>query len=1204
MSDKFSINSLGTKQRKYLGKSQEVLTLPNLIEVQHDSYKWFLREGLQELFDEINPIEDFTGKALELTFNDYYLEEPKYTERQAKEKNTTYEASLKVKAILKNKITGKVKDQEIYLGDFPLMTGRGSFIINGVERVIVTQLVRSPGAFFSSEFIAGGEYFGAKVIPNRGAWLEIETTPQDVIYVKIDRKRKLPITTLIRAFGYSSSEEIIKLFSDVNTNKNRDYIQATLEKDSAENTSDAYVEVYKRVRPGDLATVENAKGLVTAMFFDFKRYDLSKVGRYKINRRLGLDVDNIKENWILRPEDLVEIIKEIIRLNNGHGKADDIDHLGNRRLKAVGELIQHRFRVGMLRMERITKDRMSIFDPNQVTPAQLINNRPIVASIREFFASSQLSQFMDQTNPLSEMAHKRKLSAMGPGGLSRERAGFEVRDVHRTHYGRICPIETPEGPNIGLVNSLASYARVNEFGFIITPFRKIVIEVANDPKETNGKIIREEIEGIIKKGDFISKEQAEKIAKIANKKVVKIKPKVDPKVIYMDAYEDEKHTIAQATTKIDKDGYILDERVSVRRSGQADEVFAYNAEYIDVSSKQIVSIAASLIPFLEHDDAIRALMGANMQRQAVALVKPDSPVVGTGVEAKVAEDSGRNIYAEKNGVVSSVSASQITVMYNDGEEKTYVLSKFIGSNQDTSINQRVITNKNQKVTKGDLLVDGPSVDKGELALGQNVLVAYMTWGGANFEDAIIISERLVKDDVYTSVHIEKFSIDLRDTKLGSEVITRDIPNVGEDALSDLDEDGIVRIGAKVASGDILVGKITPKGETELTAEERLLRAIFGEKARDVKDTSLRLPTGEHGKVIGVNIFSRDKGDELPAGVIRRVEVSVAQMRKISVGDKMAGRHGNKGVISKILSREEMPYLEDGTPIDIILSPLGVVSRMNLGQILETHLGWAAKKLGEKVATPVFEGATVSDIGEYLKSAGLPEEGKITLYDGRTGMPFKEKITVGCNYILKLAHLIEDKMHARSTGPYAMVTQQPLGGKAQMGGQRFGEMEVWALEAYGAAHTLQEILTIKSDDVIGRSKAYEAIIKGEEIKEPRIPESFNVLVKELQSLGLSVELVDSEKPQKIMDADEIIEKGYEEEAKSVESSNLLVADSESAPVKGLPVVDLSDLKEIDDFEALDKSDEYSNEEFEDQELEESETETNEVIELNELEEEVE
>jgi len=1179
MSKKTSLSLGASSQRKYLGKSQEVLALPNLIEIQQDSYDWFLKAGLRELLDEVNPIEDFTGKALELKFGDYYLEEPKYTERQAKEKNATYEASLKVKAELKNRITGKTKEQEIYLGDFPLMTDRGSFVINGVERVVVTQLTRSPGVFFKSEFIGGDEYFGAKVIPNRGAWLEIEVSPQNVISVKIDRKRKIPITTLLRAFGYSSDEELKKVFADVNTNKEKDYIQTTIDKDLSKNNSEAYVEVYRRIRPGDLATVENAKSLIDAMFLDFKRYDMSHVGRYKINKRLGLDVPNTIENLILRPEDLVEIIKEIIRLNNGIGKADDIDHLGNRRLRSVGELIQQRFRVGLLRMERIIKDRMSIIDPSTVTPAQLINNRPVIAALREFFASSQLSQFMDQINPLSEIVHKRRLSAMGPGGLSRERAGFEVRDVHRTHYGRICPIETPEGPNIGLVNSLASYGKVNEYGFIVSPYRKVATEVSNKESDLVGKIIRENIEGIIKIGEVIAEAQAKKIAKL-DKKTIKIKPIVAKEITYLDAYDEEKHIIAQATTKIDENGYILEDRVSVRRMGEADEEFAYNVDFVDVSAKQIVSVATSLIPFLEHNDATRALMGANMQRQAVALVRPESPIVGTGVEERIARDSGHTLYAKKEGVVKSVSASEVIVDYN-GDEKTYILNKFVGSNQDTSINQRVVVEKGDLVKKGQLLADGPAIQNGELALGRNVLVAYMSWGGANYEDAIIISERLVRDDVFSSIHIEKFSIDVRDTKLGSEVITRDIPNVGDEALRDLDEDGIVRIGAQVASGDILVGKITPKGETELTAEERLLRAIFGEKARDVKDTSLKLPTGEHGKVIGITIFTRDKGDELPAGVIKRIEICIAQMRKISVGDKMSGRHGDKGVISKILPEADMPYLEDGTPIDVILSPLGVVSRMNLGQILETHLGWAASKMGTKVATPVFEGATLADIQGYLKEAGLPENGKVTLYDGRTGETFKEQITVGMKYILKLAHLVEDKMHARSIGPYAMVTQQPLGGKAQMGGQRFGEMEVWALEAYGAAHTLQEILTIKSDDVIGRSKAYEAIIKGEEIKEPRVPESFNVLVKELQSLGLSVELIDSEKNKQVI-ADKMIEENYEADAESIESPTLLEADS--TEIEDLAIIDTSDSHEIDEFEALNEDASEEEESFDEKEEE--------------------
>jgi DNA-directed RNA polymerase subunit beta len=1096
--------------RKFLNPSSNVLPLPNLIEVQTASFGWFLDQGLRELFDEICPIEDFTSKLLSLNIKDYWLGEAKYTEKIAREKKVSYEAPLKAIVELLNKETGKVKTQEIFLGDIPVMTDRGTFIINGVERVVVSQLIRSAGVFFNSDKAGGIELFGAKVIPSRGAWLELETSAQNVIYAKIDRKRKIPITTLLRAFGFSTNDEIIKLFADVNTDPERDYIKNSLEKDPSTNEGEAFVEVYKRIRPGDLATVENAHGYIEGIFFDIKKYDLSRVGRYKMNRRLDLDVPNTRENHVLRREDLVEIIKEIIRLNNGPGVADDIDNLGNRRVKTVGELLQQKFRQGLLRVERIIKDRMSTNDPAAVTASQLINVRPIVAAVREFFASSQLSQFMDQTNPLGELANKRKLSSLGPGGLTRERAGFEVRDVHRTHYGRICPIETPEGPNIGLVNSLASFSRINEYGFIETPYRKVLTRVPNDGKAAVGEIAGKDLtsktgKALVKKGTKISATIAKELAK-NELETVAIKPRATDDIVYMTADQEEKLIIAQAKTPLDENGYFVNNTAIARRNGEADEVDAYEVDYIDVATEQPVGISTSLIPFVEHDDARRALMGANMQRQAVPLIKPQSPVVGTGIEAKVAEDSGQLHIAKRAGTVTSVTGSELRLKYDNGQEEEIILKKFEQSNSETCINQRPVVDKGQKVKKGDLLVDGPAMQKGELALGQNVLVAFMCWDGGNFEDAIIISERLVKDDVYSSIHLEETHLDVRDTKLGEEVITRDIPNVGEEALKDLDENGIIRVGAEVEAGDILVGKITPKGETELTAEERLLRAIFGEKARDVKDSSLRVSPGVHGKVVNVYIKSRDKGDELPVGVIKQVFVTIAQMRKIAVGDKMAGRHGNKGVIARILPDEDMPYLADGTPVDILLNPQGISSRMNFGQILETHLGWAAGMLGIKVATPVFNGVTIEQIKKLLKEADLPEDGRVQLYDGRTGDPFEERTVVGYKYMLKLLHLVEDKIHARSIGPYAMVTQQPLGGKSQFGGQRFGEMEVWALEAYGAAHTLQEILTIKSDDVVGRSKAYESVIKGEKIQEPRVPESFNVLVKELQGLGLAVDLI--------------------------------------------------------------------------------------------------
>jgi DNA-directed RNA polymerase subunit beta len=1143
-----------------------------LKEVQTDSFKWFIREGLAELFEEISPIEDYTGKVMEMSFKDYYLGEPKYSEKVSKERKVTFEAPLKVNVELKNKETGKTRTQEVFLGDVPVMTDNGSFVINGVERVVVSQLVRSSGVFFTAEDNNGVPLFGAKIIPGRGAWLEIETSPQDGIYAKIDRKRKFPITTLLRAFGYDTNKDIQNLFRDVNTNKDRDYIKNTLERDPATTPGEAFTEVYKRMRPGDLATVENAKNFVEGTFFDVKKYDLSRVGRYKTNKRLELDVENTRENRILRREDLVAIVREIIRLNNQGGLGDDIDHLGNRRVRTVGELIQHKFRIGLSRTERNIKDRMSICDVETVTASQLINVRPIVASVREFFASSPLSQFMDQTNPLTELAHKRRLSSLGPGGLSRERAGFEVRDVHRTYYGRICPIETPEGTNIGLVNSLSSYARINDYGFIETPYRKVVTRVENDGKSAVDMLAGADLknkagEVIVKKGNKISAALAKTLVANGNE-LIKVRPRVTDEILYLAADDEEQTVIAQAITPIDENGYFLNETAIARRNGEADEVTIDEIDYMDVANEQPVSISTSLIPFVEHDDARRALMGANMQRQAVSVVKPQAPIVGTGNEGKVAEDSGQVILAKHAGEVLSSTGSFIKVKYDNGEEELILLKKFEQSNSDTCINQRVAVAKGQKFKKGALLVDGPTIDGGELALGQNVLTAFMCWGGYNFEDAIIISERLVHDDRYTSIHLGEYHTDVRDTKLGQEIITRDIPNVGEEALRDLDEGGIVIVGAEVIAGDILVGKITPKGETELTAEERLLRAIFGEKARDVKDSSLRVPPGVHGKVVNISIKSRDKGDELPAGVIMQVFVTIAQMRKIAVGDKMAGRHGNKGVIARILPIADMPYLEDGTPIDILLNPQGISSRMNFGQILETHLGWAANALGVRIASPVFNGVKIEQIKELLKEAGLPEDGRIQLYDGKTGEPFAERTVVGYNYMLKLLHLVEDKIHARSIGPYAMVTQQPLGGKAQFGGQRFGEMEVWALEAYGAAHTLQEVLTIKSDDVIGRSKAYESVIKGEEIKEPRIPESFNVLVKELQGLGLSVDLIREDKPgiESIVEADQAIGESYEEDIEELKGGKLIVGE---VAEKEMPMIDVSEEVVKDDFEALDE-----------------------------------
>lgn len=1084
---------LGTRTRWSFGKFMEVLELPNLIEVQRNSYDWFLDDGLREVFEDISPIQDFTGNLI-LEFLDYGLGSPKYEVEQCKERDVTYAAPLRVKVRLINKETGEVKEQEVFMGDFPLMTKMGTFIINGAERVIVSQLVRSPGVYFSETHDANGKkIYGATIIPNRGAWLEFETDVNDHVHVRIDRTRKIPVTVLIRALGYGSNMMINDLF-----NENM-HIQETLARDNTDSEEEALVEIYKRLRPGEPPTVDSARSLLNTLFLDPKRYDLAIVGRYMIQKKLKHGVlyhypesDNNKTEFDeflktevpvnrefireLTVQDIIETVKYLLGLLEGEGHADDIDHLGNRRLRSVGELLQNQFRIGLSRMERVVRERMTIQDVDVITPQVLINIRPVVASIKEFFGSSQLSQFMDQTNPLAELTHKRRLSALGPGGLSRERAGFEVRDVNHSHYGRMCPIETPEGPNIGLIGSLACFARINSFGFIETPYRKVE-----------------------KENRWVTKE-----------------------MVYLTADEEEDLIIAQANALLDEESYFIETKVNARHGSENLVAPVEQVDYMDVSPKQIVSVATALIPFLEHDDANRALMGANMQRQAVPLLKTQAPLVGTGIEYKAARDSGVVVLANDSGVVDKVSATEVIIRTDNDKREKYKLLKFTRSNQGTCINMRPIVNKGDRITAGQVIADGPSTDLGELALGRNVLVAFMPWEGYNYEDAILISEKMVKEDYYTSIHIEEYECDARDTKLGPEEITRDIPNVGEEILKDLDDRGIISVGAEVRPGDILVGKVTPKGETELTAEERLLRAIFGEKAREVRDTSLRVPHGESGKVVDVKVFSRDNGDELPPGVNQLVRVYIAQKRKISEGDKMAGRHGNKGVIARILPEEDMPFLPDGTPIEIVLNPLGVPSRMNIGQVLETHLGWAAHELGIHVATPVFNGASEGNIVEQLEKAGLPITGKITLFDGRTGEPFDNNVTVGYVYMLKLAHLVDDKIHARSTGPYSLVTQQPLGGKAQFGGQRFGEMEVWALEAYGAAYTLQEILTVKSDDVVGRVKTYESIVKGENVPEPGVPESFKVLIKELQSLGLDVKVLSEDDQEiEVKDVDEDI-----------------------------------------------------------------------------------
>jgi DNA-directed RNA polymerase subunit beta len=1060
----------GAAKRVFFTKDDTALPIPNLIAHQKDSWREFVETGLSEIFAELNPIEDYTGQKLELRFKEYAFQDPKTTEQDAKENNLTFDAPLHANVELTNKVTGEVKEQEIYLGDYPWMTDRGTFVINGTERVVVSQLIRSAGIFFTADSAVGRNNYGAKLIPGRGAWLEFETASNGTIYVKIDRRRKLPITTLLRALGHNKTSEIKALFADVDTGEVK-YIDATLEKDPARGSNEALIEVYRRLRPGDLATVDNARSMIERMFFDFKRFDYSRVGRYKLNQRLGLEVPNTTENRVFQMSDLIAIIKEIIRLNNTQDPADDIDALSNRRVKLVGELVARQFRVGMLRMQRNAMDRMSMSDLETVTPGQLINARPVVAAVREFFASSQLSQLMDETNPLSELSHKRRLSSMGPGGLSRERAGFDVRDAHPTHYGRLSSVETPEGANIGLVLNLATYARVNEYGFIETPYLKVV----------NGKVTQE--------------------------------------VVFLDAAQELGEVIADAGAELKEDGSFVAERVSARNSLNPEQVDVSEVTYMDAAHKQILGPPDSLIPFIEKNRVDRSLTGTNMQKQAVPLLTPESPTVGTGIEAVVAQNTSQLVCAEAAGEVVRADGDQVHVKYKDGV-KIYEVVHFAKSNDDRSINQKVRVLRGQKVVAGDVLIEGASVADGEIALGRDLTVAFMPWGGYNMDDAIVLSDRIVKEDALTSINIKDYTVEVRETKLGPEIVTRDIPNVSEESLRHLDESGIVQVGSEVKAGDVLVGKITPKGEQELSSEERLLRAIFGEKAKDVRDTSQRMNNAGGGKVVGVKIFSRENGHELKAGVLMQIQIFVAQLRKISVGDKLAGRHGNKGVVARILPVEDMPFMEDGTAVDVVLNPLGVPSRMNIGQLFETHLGMAARALGYKVATPPFNGVPNEVIGDELERAGFARDGKSQLYDGRTGDAFEERTTVGVMHIIKLHHMVSDKIHARSTGPYTMVTQQPLGGKAQNGGQRFGEMEVWALEAYGAATTLQEMLTIKSDDVYGRAKAYESIIKNEAIVGPKLPESFNVLVKELQGLGLRVDLLD-ESEDAVIDAEQVI-----------------------------------------------------------------------------------
>ena len=1170
-------------KRTYFTDNDEILDLPDLVDHQNRSFKWFVEEGLGELLAEISPIEDYTGTKLSLSFKDYHFELPKISETKARDDNISYDAPLKAVVELTNKVTGEVKEQEIYLGDYPWMTDeKGTFIINGAERVVVSQLIRSAGVFFTADSHGTKNLYGAKVIPGRGAWLEFETSAAGALFVKIDRKRKLAVTTLLRALGVTDAQ-MKDAFKHVDLGK-LNYIDATLGKDTSRGVNESLIEVYRRLRPGDQATVENARELLVNMFYDFKRFDFSRVGRYKINKRLDMDIPNTVENRIMRLEDLVAIIAEVIRLNNTQEPADDIDSLANRRVKLVGELIQRQFRIGLLRMERNTKDRMSMCEIETVTPAQLINARPIVAAVREFFASSQLSQFMDQINPLSELAHKRRLSSMGPGGLSRERAGFEVRDAHATHYGRICAVETPEGANIGLVLNLASYARINDYGFIETPYRKVINAVT--AKNSVGHIASVNLENekgktIVKAGQKITADQAKKLAEIKTRITWPVKAVVTRDIVYLNAADEVSAIIANASEEFDTNGHFINQRISARINLKAGEVDANDITHMDSSRKQIIGSSAALIPFIEKNYVYRSLMGSNQQRQAVPLIQPSSPIVGTGMEANAARNTGQLIVAAQNGEVVKASADEVSVKYKDGIVK-YSPLHYKRSNEGTSINQKVVVSSGDMVKAGDSLIEGMSISDGELALGKDLTVAFMPWNGYNFEDAIIISRKLVEDDRLTSVHIVDFMVEVRETKLGPEIITQDIPNVSEEALRHLDENGIVRVGAEVHPGDILVGKITPKGEQELSSEERLLRAIFGEKAKEVRDTSQRMSNGKHGKVVGVKLFTRANGNELKAGVLMQIQVFVAQMRKISVGDKLGGRHGNKGVIARVLPVEDMPFMADGTPVEIVLNPLGVPSRMNIGQLFETHLGMAAKALGIKVASPAFNGVGIDKIKSLLKEAGLPEDGKQQLYDGRTGEAFTERTTVGSMYMIKLNHMIADKIHARSTGPYTMVTQQPLGGKAHNGGQRFGEMEVWALEAYGASNTLQEMLTIKSDDVYGRSKAYESIIKQTEIVGPKIPESFNVLVKELQGLGLKVDLIKSDS---VIDAEAILAQNIKNEAAGQSEIDV------PAPLSS--DVDVTEDAVADEFVILGLDDDITSSAVKDEVLTVTETESKEI-----------
>jgi len=1185
--------------RKSYSRLPQLLDVPNLIEVQLESFRWFQEEGLRRLLEEVSPIKDFTGNRLELSFVNYEFRRPYHDEQECRQRDLTYSTPLYVRTQLLVKETGEIKEQDLFFGDVPLMTAKGTFITSGAERVVVSQLLRSPGVYFTIEKDAasGRELCFAKLIPARGGWLGFETSSHDVISVKMDGKRKIPVTTLLRAIGYSSDEQLLELFSAEDNSLEQRFIQSTMEREPlVKSEPEALLDIYRKLRPGDPPSIENARKLINNLFFNSARYDLGSVGRYKLNKRLGLNIDLNEQ--ALTKEDIVEIVRRIIMINNGSDTPDDIDHLGNRRVRTVGELMQNQFRIGLLHLERVARERMSIIATEAITPSALINIRPVVAAIREFFGSSQLSQFMDQTNPLAELTHKRRLSAIGPGGLSRERAGFDVRDVHFSHYGRICPIETPEGPNIGLIGSLATYARINQYGFIETPYRRVITQLSNTDGRLVGKTTKEAVvddEGktIAEAGTTITPQLATNLSRLSSRPI-KVVSFVSDEIIYLSADKEDEYIIAQASAQLDSNSQFVGERVEARLADRYLFEAPDKIQLMDVSPKQIVSVTTALIPFLEHDDANRALMGSNMQRQAVPLIRPEAPLIATGMEMEAARHSGQVLFAQNAGQVTSVTGSQVVILRDDGDEDIYPLMKFVRTNQGTCISQSPAVNKGDRVEPGQVLADSLTTERGELALGQNVLCAFMSWRGYNFEDAIIISNRLVEEDKFTSIHIEKYEVEARDTKLGPEEITRDIPNVGEESLRELDEEGIIRIGAKVGPGSILVGKITPKGETELSAEEKLLRAIFGEKAREVRDTSLRMPHGEWGKVISVKVFSREAGDDLPARVNRWVQVWVAQKRKVTAGDKMAGRHGNKGVIGLVAPVEDMPFLPDGTPVDIILNPIGVPSRMNIGQVLETHLGWAAQVLGFKVLTPVFDGAADTTIVDALARAWLalqagaanldhgdgmspvqlelakawlgshgydgdkvfsddypgeakevclrlwledlgiasrdfsPQEleqaveritsernllppitGKITLRDGATGEPFDQPVTVGNIYMMKLIHLVEEKVHARSTGPYSLITQQPLGGKAQFGGQRFGEMEVWALEAYGAAHNLREVLTIKSDDVTGRAKTYEAIVKNEDILQPGVPESFKVLVKELQSLGLAVEVINEE-----------------------------------------------------------------------------------------------